>query len=86
MSVCAAPDAAPDWYTLSVSDTGGGMPEDVRARLFTDAVRSTKPGGTGLGTRIVARVAQQHGGQVSAQSIVGQGTTVTLRLPVDPRP
>jgi len=73
------------YYTLSVVDTGGGMSEDMRARLFTDAVRSTKPGGTGLGTRIVGRIVEQHGGTVSVESALGQGTTITLRLPLDPK-
>ena len=60
------------------------MPEDVRAALFTDAARSTKPGGTGLGTRIVGRIVEQHGGTASVQSAPGRGTTITLRLPKQP--
>ena len=52
--------------------------------LFTDAARSTKPGGTGLGTRIVGRIVEQHGGTVSVQSAPGQGTAITLRLPKQP--
>ncbi len=85
VSIIALPEGDPDFYTLSVADTGGGMSEDMRVRLFTDAVRSTKPGGTGLGTRIVRRIVEQHGGTVSVQSALGQGTTITLRLPVNPK-
>lgn len=84
VTITVQPDSDRDFYTLSVADTGGGMSEDVRARLFTDAVRSTKPGGTGLGTRIVRRIVEQHGGTVSVQSALGQGTTITLRLPLSP--
>jgi len=84
VTILAQPDSEAGFYTLSVVDNGGGMSEDMRARLFTDAVRSTKPGGTGLGTRIVRRIVEQHGGTVSVQSTLGQGTTITLRLPVDP--
>jgi signal transduction histidine kinase len=82
LSVAADPD--PDFYRVTVADTGQGMPEEVRRKLFTDAVTSTKPGGTGLGTRIVRRVVEQHGGTPAAESAPGQGTTITLRLPRRP--
>lgn len=84
VTIRAGLDSRPGFYTLSVADTGGGMSEDMRARLFTDAVRSTKPGGTGLGTRIVRRIVEQHGGTVSAHSALGEGTTIILRLPLNP--
>lgn len=84
VTICALPDGNTEQYTLSVVDTGGGMSEDMRARLFTDAVRSTKPGGTGLGTRIVRRIVEQHGGTAGVSSALGQGTTITLHLPLDP--
>ena len=74
----------PDYYAVCVADTGRGMPEDVRNVLFTDAARSTKAGGTGLGTGIVRRIVEQHGGTVSVQSAPGQGTAITLRLPKQP--
>ena len=82
VSVTDDPDG--DVFGVSVSDTGAGMPEDVRRKLFTDAAYSSKPGGTGLGTRIVRRIVEQHGGAVSVVSAVGQGTTITLRLPKQP--
>ncbi len=84
VTLTAAEDADPAFYTLSVADTGNGMPEEVRKKLFTDAAYSTKPGGTGLGTRIVRRIVEQHGGTVSVVSAPGQGTTITLRLPKHP--
>lgn len=77
-------EADPHFYTLNVRDTGAGMSEDVRTRLFTDAARSTKPGGTGLGTRIVRRIVEQHHGTVSVASAPGEGTSITLRLPFNP--
>lgn len=79
-----AADLDPTFYLLTVADTGTGMPPEVRAKLFTDAAYSTKPGGTGLGTRIVRRIVEQHRGRASVQSEIGQGTTITLRLPKDP--
>ena len=83
LTVAADPD--PDFYRLSVADTGKGMPEEVQRKLFTDAAYSTKPGGTGLGTRIVRRIVEQHGGTPSVASAPGVGTTFTLRLPKMPQ-
>ena len=83
VSVAADPD--PGFYCLTVADTGKGIPEEVQKKLFTDAVYSTKPGGTGLGTRIVRRIVEQHGGAPSVVSAPGQGTTFTLRLPKSPQ-
>lgn len=84
LTVAADPDT--DFYRVSVADTGKGMPEEVQRKLFTDAAYSTKPGGTGLGTRIVRRIVEQHGGTPSVTSAPGQGTTFTLRLPRSPQP
>lgn len=84
VTLSAREDPDPAFYTLSVRDTGAGMPEEVRRKLFTDAAYSTKPGGTGLGTRIVRRIVEQHGGRASAESGPGLGTVITLRLPKSP--
>ena len=86
ITLTVAADANPAYYALSVSDTGRGMPEEVRSKLFTDAATSTKPGGTGLGTRIVRRIVEQHGGTPTVASVSGEGTTFTLRLPKAPTP
>jgi signal transduction histidine kinase len=67
---------------ISIIDTGCGMPPQIRDRLFTKAVVSTKPGGTGLGTKIVKDVVDAHGGKVWAESELGKGTTIHLRLPL----
>ena len=84
ITVAVAADPDPDYYQISVADTGRGMPEEVQKKLFTDAAYSTKPGGTGLGTRIVRRIVEQHGGTPSVASAPGQGTTFILRLPKSP--
>ena len=67
---------------IQVADTGRGIPEDIRARLFTNEAVSTKPGGTGLGTRIVMGVVRRHNGTITVDSEVGKGSTFTIRLPV----
>ncbi|MDX1411695.1 MAG: HAMP domain-containing sensor histidine kinase, partial [Nitrospirales bacterium] len=69
---------------LSVADSGKGMKSDVRDRLFTSRAVSTKPGGTGLGTKIVKDVVTAHGGSISVESQEGVGTTFHIRLPLDP--
>ena len=69
---------------LSVADTGKGMKPEVRDRLFTNRAVSTKPGGTGLGTKIVKDVVTAHGGSISVESQEEVGTTFHIRLPLDP--
>jgi len=70
-----------NYLLIEVADTGKGMPEEVKARLFTDQAISTKPGGTGLGTRIVKRVVDAHGGIIWVESEQGKGTTFFIKLP-----
>ncbi len=69
---------------VSVSDTGRGMPPEVRDRLFTAQAISTKKEGTGLGTKIVKDVVDAHGGRISVESEIGVGTTFYMYLPVQP--
>jgi signal transduction histidine kinase len=69
---------------VSVVDTGPGMSEEVRQSLFTERVVSHKPGGTGLGTKIVKDVVDSHGGEISVDSQMGVGTTFNIRLPIHP--
>lgn len=76
------PVAPSDTIAIEVRDTGRGMPPDVRERLFTDQAVSTKPGGTGLGTRIVAGVIRRHHGTITVESAPGKGTAFTIRLPL----
>ena len=67
---------------LVISDTGQGIPDDIRRKLF-EPFFSTKQTGTGLGLTIVYGIVQRHGGKIDVQSIRGTGTTVTVSLPVD---
>ena len=76
------PEPGESTLLLEVEDTGRGMPEHVRARLFTDEAISTKPGGTGLGTRIVAGVVRRHHGSITVRSEEGRGSTFSIRLPL----
>ena len=65
---------------LHVRDTGMGIPAAQLARIF-EPLYTTKPGGTGLGFYIVHEIVAAHGGQVTVESVEGQGTTFTLTLP-----
>ncbi len=80
VKVCAAPLDADD-YTITVSDNGQGMTEEVKAKI-RQAFFSTKgERGTGLGVMIVERTLQVHHGKMTIESKLGEGTTFTLTLP-----
>lgn len=75
---------------VSVSDTGSGIAESHLSRIFerfyrADPSRSRDDGGTGLGLAIVRHLVERHGGFVSAESELGQGTTIHFTLPLRPR-
>ena len=65
---------------LQVKDTGPGIPEDIRARLFEPFV-SRRPGGSGLGLAIVQRAVEAHRGTIFVESAAGAGTAFTIYLP-----
>ena len=72
---------------IEVSDTGEGIPPVALPKVFdrfyrVDTSRSQASGGTGLGLAIVQSIVLLHGGNVEIASQVGQGTRVTLRIPV----
>ena len=69
---------------VSVADTGRGMPKVIRERLFSARAISTKPGGTGLGTKIIKDAIAIHKGEITVESEEGVGTTFRIRLPMDP--
>ena len=69
---------------ITVTDTGKGMPPEIRDALFTPGAKSTKQGGTGLGTKIVKDVIDAHHGQITVESQPGMGTTFHIYLPLRP--
>ena len=76
-------DQAGKSIILSVTDTGNGMPPEVKERLFTYQAISRKVGGTGLGTKIVKDVIDAHGGHIEVETELGNGTSFHITLPVN---
>lgn len=77
-----------DTVEVSVTDSGIGIPAGSLERIFerfyrVDRARTRATGGTGLGLSIVKRVVTNHGGEVNVSSREGEGSTFTLRLPVN---
>jgi signal transduction histidine kinase len=75
-----------DHIKLEVSDTGIGIPQEALPRIFTEFYRAKNARamhveGTGLGLVIAKDVVEEHGGQISAQSAVGKGSTFCVTLP-----
>src|SRR5438067_3936223 len=66
--------------SVEVRDSGPGIPRDRMQRIF-DPFFTTKERGTGLGLAMAQEIAQEHGGQLTCESIVGQGTAFVLQLP-----
>lgn len=68
---------------LSIADTGMGIPEDIRGKIFNPFFTTKKMLGTGLGLSIVYKAIQAHGGTIRCDSELDKGTTFTIGLPVD---
>ncbi|MBE6114478.1 MAG: hypothetical protein E7191_05290 [Erysipelotrichaceae bacterium] len=77
-----------DHTVLSFQDTGIGVSEEDRKHLFerfyrVDKSRSKETGGTGLGLAIVKHIVHRHNGTIHFESILGEGSTLTVSLPKD---
>jgi signal transduction histidine kinase len=83
ITVTAGKDAAGKNLLIAFEDTGEGMDQEVIRRAF-DPFFTTKSKGTGLGLTICRDIVRSHGGSLAIKSREGQGTTVTVSLPVRP--
>jgi signal transduction histidine kinase/HAMP domain-containing protein len=70
---------------VAISDTGGGIREEIRDKLFDPFFTTKEVGrGTGQGLAIARNIVAKHGGQLSFSTKLGEGTTFFVRLPIDP--
>jgi signal transduction histidine kinase len=67
---------------IRVVDSGVGIPDEIRDRLFEPFVTAGKPAGTGLGLAVVKKIVDDHGGAIDVAKAEGGGTVFELRLPV----
>ena len=82
--ITTRPGQRPKTADLEVRDTGQGMPETVRARIFEPFFSTKGPKGTGLGLAVAYSIITRRGGQIGVESRPGEGTTFTLNLPYVP--
>lgn len=82
--ICIRTSTNGDNVVIEIEDSGGGIPDDVKERIFNPFF-TTKPvgKGTGLGLSISHDIIQQHKGELSVTSKTGEGTTFTIQLPID---
>ena len=81
-------DADHKYFYIKVADTGIGIPEDALEHIFerffrVDKARSREVGGTGLGLAIAKNVIQMHHGIIDVESTAGEGTTFSVRIPLN---
>ncbi len=69
------------YIDIVFSDNGSGIPEEVQDRIF-EPFFTTKTRGTGLGLAITKQIIDMHHGRIELESTVGEGTSITVRLPV----
>ncbi len=79
---CSVVSSQPKSVEVCVSDTGAGIPPDELPHIFERFYKSRDSHGTGLGLAIAKNLIAAHGGEISAQSEPGKGTTIRFSLPV----
>lgn len=80
-SVIVEAGRASSFVGITIVDTGVGIPDEQRDRVFR-AWFTSRPGGTGMGLPIAKRIIDEHGGYISFDSVPGQGTRFMVALPV----
>ena len=86
-TVIVAIEVAEENAILTVADQGIGIPDEEHAYIFdlfyqVDGSTTRRYGGTGLGLAIVKQTVEAHGGEVTVESVVGEGSTFTVTLPL----
>jgi signal transduction histidine kinase len=68
--------------SITVADTGSGIPRDIRNTMFEPFVSTKGEKGTGLGLWIVKGIVEGHSGRIQVRSIVGKGTMFKMIFPI----
>jgi signal transduction histidine kinase len=73
-------------FNVSVTDTGPGIPDHERTRIFeqfhqVDSSLTKAAGGTGLGLAIARQIVEMHGGRIWVESTIGKGSTFQMEIP-----
>jgi two-component system NtrC family sensor kinase len=71
----------PGWMTVSIADTGVGIPGENIEKIF-EPLFTSKAKGIGLGMAISKTYVESHGGSIAVQSQIGKGSTFTVKLPI----
>ena len=75
-------EQAGDYQRVVIKDSGHGIPEDIRDKIFTPFFTTKKAGeGSGLGLDIVKKIVDKHHGRIEVDSTVGKGTAFAVYLP-----
>jgi len=85
VEISVSESSGPDGVTMTIRDTGAGMPREILQKVF-EPFYTNRERGTGLGLAIVNRIVENHGGSIRLESNPGQGTTVTVCLPFHSEP
>jgi two-component system NtrC family sensor kinase len=79
-----ATSATDGYVQVRISDTGSGIPKELRTRIFDPFFTTKDVGkGTGLGLNVAYNIVKKHNGSIDVESEVGKGTTFIIRIPVD---
>jgi signal transduction histidine kinase/CRP-like cAMP-binding protein len=81
-SLTVSTDRSDGFVKIEFKDSGTGMPEEVRKRIFEPFMTYGKKHGTGLGMAIVKKVIDDHQGKIEIESEMGKGTTIRILLPL----
>ncbi len=74
-----------NFIRFDVSDNGSGMTDEVKTKLFASFFSTKGSQGTGLGLLVSSKLIEEHNGTINVTSLLGQGTTFSVRLPFTPK-